>query len=320
MVLVFVVGVGDPRRGDRRRAPARAVLRRLDDRLGEHDRRSCSSRCRSATGTAAGWPTATRRSSGLCRSCCSPRSLLAAVPFVGRPVPRLRRSTRSTRSRPARSSARCSASRARRGPGAPARRRRAVRAAPRADRRRRERARRRAPVRDLDGRLAARHVLGRAAADPARRHAAHVPDLRARCSRCVAALGLRAGAASLAPARARRSLLALPVGTRQGGRATASVIHEADTEYQYARVDRAAPTARARSSSTRVRRSTRSTARRLPDRRLLGRACSCCRSRAPRAPPRADRDPRQRRRHDRPRVRPLLPATRGSTRSRSTAS
>ena len=55
----------------------------------------------------------------------------------------------------------------------------------------------RADVRDLDRRLAARHVPRLAAADPARRHAADVPDLRAdhgggRGARAAAAMGARA--------------------------------------------------------------------------------------------------------------------------------
>ena len=60
-------------------------------------------------------------------------------------------------------------------------------------------------------------------------------------------------------------------------------------------------------------------ARALPDRRLLGRVPRAAVRGAPVAA--ADGgDPRQRRRHDRARARPLLPRTRRSTRSRSTPS
>ena len=52
----------------------------------------------------------------------------------------------------------------------------------------------------------------------------------------------------------------------------------------------------------------------VPDGQHLGRVCSCCRSPRATRPPRRDRDPRQRRRHDRPRVRALLPADARSTR------
>ena len=84
-LLVFVVGIGEPRRRDRRRPPDGAVLRRLDDRLGEHDRASCSSRFRSATGSAGGWPTTTRTCAASACWLGAPRVLLALVPFAARP-------------------------------------------------------------------------------------------------------------------------------------------------------------------------------------------------------------------------------------------
>ena len=75
----------------------------------------------------------------------------------------------------------------------------------------------RAPVRALDRRLASSGtLLVGAAADPARRHAAHVPGLRARDR----ARGGRSGCARCAATRSRRSaiaaLMALPVGHAQG--------------------------------------------------------------------------------------------------------
>ena len=77
-----------------------------------------------------------------------------------------------------------------------------------------------------------RHVPGRAAADPARRHPAHVPGLRARAG---ARRRARARAALAAAPALVAALLALPPGTIKGSD-EGRVIYETETEYQYARV------------------------------------------------------------------------------------
>ena len=89
-------------------------------------------------------------------------------------------------------------------------------------------------VRDLDGRLAGRHVPRRAAADPAGRHAAHVPDLRARARRSSP----RSGSARrwLARARSASPRCSRSRSARSRRPRTARVIHETETTYQYARV------------------------------------------------------------------------------------
>ena len=114
---------------------------------------------------------------------------------------------------------------------------RAVRAAPRGRRRRRGRHGLRAPVRDLDRRQPARHVHLGAAVHPADRHAAHVRRLRPRCSSCSPSIGL-APRALRARARRARACCSRCRSARSRGEtdAGARVIHEADTEYQYARV------------------------------------------------------------------------------------
>ena len=90
-----------------------------------------------------------------------------------------------------------------------------------------------ADVRDLDRRLAARHLPVRAAADPARRHPAHVPRLRARARdrRRRSASGAAGRSCRSASRRCSRSRSA-----RSRRPARGKVIHETDTEYQYARV------------------------------------------------------------------------------------
>ena len=79
-------GNGLAGRRDRGGAAARPVLRRLHDRLGEHDRRRCSWRCRSATGSAGAWRTATRTCAALCLLALTAAVLLALVPFAADPL------------------------------------------------------------------------------------------------------------------------------------------------------------------------------------------------------------------------------------------
>ena len=105
--------------------------------------------------------------------------------------------------------------RARLDPGADARRRLAVGDPAEAAAGRGLRRDGRPDVRDLDRRLAGRDVQRLAAADPARRHAAHVPRLRAGAR---AGRGARAGAALAARARRRGAAAARPGRHRQGGR------------------------------------------------------------------------------------------------------
>ena len=135
----------------------------------------------------------------------------------------------------------------------------------------------------------------------------------------IAAIGLARAAYALAPV-ALAILLALPVGTVKGETdAGARVIHEADTEYQYARVvEDSDGTRTLELNEGQAVHSVRRPGT-LPHRRLLGRDARAA-VRGARAAAALDRDPRQRRRHDRPRVRALLPAARASTPSRSTAS
>ena len=100
-------------------------------------------------------------------------------------------------------------------------------------------------------------------------HAAHVPRLRARCSRWSPRLGL--GWRYLAVARAVAAALAIPVGTVKAtddGR----VIYETETEYQYVRVVEEADGDAHAGAERGPGRSTRSTGRGLvAHRRLLGR-------------------------------------------------
>ena len=83
--LVFVVGIATPRRRDRGGAADGAVLRRLDDRLGEHDRRRPG---RALDRLLARRP-ARRPLPGRCAASaswwCSRRVLLALVPLVAQP-------------------------------------------------------------------------------------------------------------------------------------------------------------------------------------------------------------------------------------------
>ena len=205
----------DPGRRDRRRAPDGAVLRRLDDRVGEHDRgRARRAVDRLLVRRAHGRPPARPAARCAC-SCWSPPRCSALVPIVAQPflslsVERVRRPLARRRLRLAARRAR-----ARRDPGADARRRLAVGDPAEAREHRGLGRDRRAHVRDLDRRLAARHVPLRAAADPAGRHPAHVPRLRARAGdrrrgRAPAPLVAR-------PARHRRAVRG-PGRHRQGGR------------------------------------------------------------------------------------------------------
>ena len=237
-----------------------------------------------------------------------------------RPVPRRRPSTRSTRSRPARSSARCSPSPCSSrlpilvsGAVAPYALRLAV-----ADV---------AEAGTVSGRLYAISTVGSLLGTfasalllhPAHRHAPHVRRLRARARRHRGDRA-RARGATCSRRSCSRSLLALPVGTVKGETdAGARVIHETDTEYQYARVVEDADGTRTLELNEGQAVHSRPAARHVPHRRLLGRDARAAVRRA-RAAAALDRDPRQRRRHDRPRVRPLLPAHARSTPSRSTAS
>ena len=82
--------------------------------------------------------------------------------------------------------------------------------------RRRRRAHGRQPLRAVDDRLAAGHVALRARADPAGRHAAHVPDLRRRWSALVAALALPRR--QLLVPLAIGALLLRPAGHHEAGR------------------------------------------------------------------------------------------------------
>ena len=149
---------GQPRRGDRRRAPARALLRRLDDHLGEHDRVVLVAL---SVGYWLGGRLADRhptRAGAAPDSCSRAAVLLAVVPFVAGPF--LHAAVRALDHVDGRRVRRLAGrrARARRGAGAAARRGLAV--GDPARRRAVERGRRgrRAAVRDLDGRLARRRL------------------------------------------------------------------------------------------------------------------------------------------------------------------
>ena len=106
--LVFAVGIEHARGGDRRRAPAGAVLRRLDGRSGPTRSRSCCWRSRSATGSAGGWPTGGRDLRALCALVLVGGGAAGGRAVRRAPVPVAERRARSTTSRSARSPARCS--------------------------------------------------------------------------------------------------------------------------------------------------------------------------------------------------------------------
>ena len=231
--------------------------------------------------------------------------LLGLVPIVAQPF--LVAQRRGVRRRLARRRLRLAARRAGAGrdPGADAGRGLAVGdpAQARADRGLRRDGR--ADVRDLDRRLAAGHVPLGAAADPARRHPAHVPRLRARARR-------RRDARPRAPlgARAARRGGAARAADRhgQGGRRGPGDPRDRDRVPVRAG-DRPRRTASARSSSTRARRSTRSTGPTRCSPAATGTASWSPRSRSA-APAAAGRDARLRRRDGRPRLRALLPGRR----------
>ena len=169
----------------------------------------------------------------LCRARAAGRVLLAVVPLVAAPVPVAQRA--GVRHALGRRVRRLAVRRARAGrrAGAAARRGLAVgdpaeagATSPTAGEVGR------APVRDLDRRLAGRDVARVARADPARRHAAHVPVL-ALVPAAVAALA--AARALAGRAGGAGAALALPVGTVKPAE-TGRVLYETETEYQYARV------------------------------------------------------------------------------------
>ena len=173
-------GDGLARRGDRGRAAARPLLRRLHDRLGEHDR----DRARRALGRLLARRAARGPASQHARPL--PDGAARGAPARGRSRSRRTRcstwrSTRSTRSPPAPSSARCVAVLVLvavpvllLGTVSPW----AIRLARAVGRGGGHGGR--PPVRAVHRGLAGRHAPVRAAPDPAGRHAAHLPDLRAR--------------------------------------------------------------------------------------------------------------------------------------------
>ncbi len=306
-----------PRRRDRRGAAARAVLRRLHDRVGEHHR----DRARGAVGgllvrrQAGGPQPDTRRP--------VPDRRARGAPARGRavrrrPVPRRRggrarldlgrrvRRLAARRHRPDRDAD----PRLRRG--------RAVRAQARRGRRRRGRHGVRPPLRDLDRRQPARDVGLRAALHPADRHASHVRRLRPRARRYCrdrpCAHGLRGR-----PARPRRAAGA-PGRHGQGGDRCRLARHPRRRHRVPVRPRRRVrgrdPHARAQRGPSRA---LDQAPRHVPHGRLLGRDARAA-VRGARTAAALDRDPRQRRRHDRPRVRALLPGEPASTPSTSTAS
>ena len=135
----------------------------------------------------------------------------------------------------------------------------------------------------------------------------------------IAVWGLAKRTLLLAPA-ALALLLALPVGTVKGETDPGErVIFEADTEYQYARVvEDFDGTRKLELNEGQAVHSVRRRGSYLTDN--IWDEYMIVPFAAPGPAARPDRDPRQRRRHDRARLRPLLPADRGSTASRSTAS
>ena len=165
---------------------------------------------------------------------------------------------------------------------------------------------RRPPLRGLDGRLAAGDDAGGAGADPVHRHPADLPRLRGRAR----------------PGRRGRARLALPGGPGgarlrdrgpgrdgEGDRGRGGPVRGRDRGAVHPR-DRGGGRRPAAGAERGPGASTPVPAGQLPHRRRLGRLPGRCRSRAG-AAARADRDPRQRRRDHRPRLRPLLPRDRG---------
>ena len=152
-------------------------------------------------------------------------------------------------------------------------------------------------------------------AHPARGHAAHVPGLRAGAR--ASSPSRRCSGASSWPRSAVALLLAIPVGTVKAT-GDARVIWDRETEYQYARVDRA-PRRRAAPGAQRGPGGALDLPPgRVADRRLLGRDARAAVRRPSARAAALGGDPRQRRGHDGARLRPLLPARRASTGWRST--
>ena len=229
-------------RGRRRVARRRDRGRAADRARSSAPRRSCGrTRSRRARGAVdrllvrrpAGRPPPALR--GLCRCSCSRRGAAG-----GRAVRRPSRSSRLGRrarraSRPARSPARCSAC----SRSSPCRCCCSARSSPYAIRLSSQRVEDAggSPGRLTRSRPSARWSAcsSRAAADPARGHAAHVPGLRARARaggrarRCGRRLRARAG-------RRRRCCSRCRSGRSRRRGDGDRVIYEAETEYQYARV------------------------------------------------------------------------------------
>ena len=134
---------------------------------------------------------------GLSRVVLCAAVLLALVPFVAGPFLRISVQALDRVQAGAFVGSLLRRARARRRAGDAAGRRRALRGAPERAHGGGGGARRRAPVRDLDPRLAGGHLPQRARPHPARRHAAHLPGLRAGAGargRPGAAAALRPGA------------------------------------------------------------------------------------------------------------------------------
>ncbi len=133
----------------------------------------------------------------------------------------------------------------------------------------------------------------------------------------VAAVGVGLARPLVVP-RGLLAVLALPVGTIKAD-ADGRVLYEAETTHQYARVIE-------RDDGTRVLELNEGQAVHSlyrPGSYLTGDYWDghlVLPAAAAGRPPAADRDPRQRRRHRRPRLRPFLPGAPRSTRSRSTPS
>jgi hypothetical protein len=250
-------------------------------------------RCRPATGSAGASPTATRRSRPVARRARA-AGLLAIVPFIAGPF--LRVSVEALD----RVEAGAFVGLARRGPvlvAAPVLLLGAV--APYAVRLsvrdgRGGRPGRRAPVRDLDARQPRGVFLSALVLDPARGHAA-ARSCRSPCRSRSSPCPRSGGASCLAPARARRADRD-PGRDGEGDRRRA-VIWDEETEYQYARVVQATT-----ASAARAQRGPgdplRVPARRVADRRLLGRdarAALSRRARARRGRSRSSATPRARR-------------------------
>ena len=230
-------GDGLARRGDRRRAAARSLLRRLDDRLGEHDRGRCSWRCRSATGSAGGWPTAIPNMRGLCLLALAAAALLALVPFVADPLLDVAVDALDEISAGAFVGSLLGRARAGGRAGAAARRGLALGDPAGGSRASRRRARwpaactrSRPPARSLGTLLSALLLIPLVGTR-------RTFLIFALAIAVVAVWGLRpVRRCALAPA-AIAVLIALPVGTLKAEtEGSGRVIHETETEYQYARV------------------------------------------------------------------------------------